>query len=293
MPVHLHNKKRIQEPIVALDMHKDLKSTIQIGKFDSGRFRYRERVEDLAWANVNDTKQFKWKAIMKNVYHNRTEFAGIKIDEKTVVDDGIKNLAVFDSFYPGIHLPIVEWKRLYTMEQRLLKAKGLDLKCNFEKGYTCYHEGKCQHDKFAAFSFNFVADRAYTIKPEEYLIDTSNKNGQDICIVGIQGNLVNATEYILGDLFMQQFYLILDYGKYRFAVNGIYTDIKDIQQYGFRDYDPNAPVNPPTETPRAPVWGYIVGGIVIALAVIAIVFFIVIRVKNNRLQNNLAKYEQL
>jgi len=70
---------------------------------------------------------------MKNVYHNRTEFAGIKIDPKSnvTVDDGIKNLAVFDSFYPGIHLPVIEWKRLYQMEQNLLRNKSLDLKCNF------------------------------------------------------------------------------------------------------------------------------------------------------------------
>jgi len=92
---------------------------------------------------------------------------------------------------------------------------------------------------------------------------------------------------------MQQFYLILDYGRHRFAVNGIYTDIRFIEQYGFRDFDPNpTPVDPETP-PRALVWGYVFVGIVIALAVIAIVGFIIVRIKNNRLQNNLAKYEQL
>lgn len=50
---------------------------------------------------------------MHNVYYNRTEFAGIIDDDGKSVDDGYKNLAVFDSFYPGINLPTIEWKRLY------------------------------------------------------------------------------------------------------------------------------------------------------------------------------------
>jgi hypothetical protein len=51
---------------------------------------------------------------MHDVYYNRSEFANITIDDDgTTVDDGFKNLAVFDSFYPGINLPVIEWTRLY------------------------------------------------------------------------------------------------------------------------------------------------------------------------------------
>jgi hypothetical protein len=56
---------------------------------------------------------------MQNVYYNRTEFAGLIIDG-IMVDDGIKNIAVFDSFYPGINLPVIEWQRLYQNEQKVL-----------------------------------------------------------------------------------------------------------------------------------------------------------------------------
>jgi hypothetical protein len=34
---------------------------------------------------------------------------------------------------------------------------------------------------------------------------------------------------------MQQFYVALDYGNNRFAVNGVYTPTNEIKQYGFRD----------------------------------------------------------
>jgi hypothetical protein len=81
---------------------------------------------------------------MQNVYYNRSEFAGIIIDDGSMVDDGLKNLAVFDSFYPGINLPVIEWQRLYQREQALLAAKGINLKCNFQSSYTCFYEGACQ-----------------------------------------------------------------------------------------------------------------------------------------------------
>lgn len=66
---------------------------------DHGRFRNKlEEIKDLAWVNLNDTNQQKWKALMHNVYYNRSEFAGIVVDDGNTVDDGFKNLAVFDSF---------------------------------------------------------------------------------------------------------------------------------------------------------------------------------------------------
>jgi hypothetical protein len=145
---------------------------------DHGRFRNKlEEIKDLAWVNLNDTNQQKWKALMHNVYYNRSEFAGIVVDDGNTVDDGFKNLAVFDSFYPGINLPVIEWKRLYEQEVKLLAAKGINLKCNFQSSYTCFYEGPCQPQQFAAFGFNFVGDRVYIIQPKDYLISTLNKNG--------------------------------------------------------------------------------------------------------------------
>lgn len=58
---------------------------------DHSRFRFKsEEIKDLAWVKLNDTNQQKWKALMQNVYYNRSEFANITIDDdsKTVVDDG-------------------------------------------------------------------------------------------------------------------------------------------------------------------------------------------------------------
>jgi hypothetical protein len=76
-----------------------------------------ESIENLGWVPVdNKTTEFSWRAMMNNVYYNRSEFAGIPFDD-VYIDDGKKNWAVFDSFYGGIHLPVTEWVRLYTKEQ--------------------------------------------------------------------------------------------------------------------------------------------------------------------------------
>ena len=103
------------------------------------------------------------------------------------------------------------------------------------KSYSCYFEGECQPDKFSSFGFNFVGDRAYILQPKDYLIQNGNSNGLDICQIAIYGNKINATEYILGDVFMQNFYVIMDYENSRFAINGVYTPVKEIGTKGYRD----------------------------------------------------------
>lgn len=143
MPVHLYRRKRIESPIIALDMNLNGKSTMQIGKMNRDKFRYKlEDDKNLTWVKVDSSKSMKWRALMQNVYYNRSEFAGMKIDDEgTVVDDGKKNYAVFDSFFAGIHLPKAEWVKLYKFEQSVLAKQGINLKCSFDSGYSCFYEG--------------------------------------------------------------------------------------------------------------------------------------------------------
>ena len=237
MPVHMKRKKRINRAIVALDMKKGdgQTSTFELGKISTDKFRYKnEQESDLGWISVKtNTTRFSWRSEMKNIFYNRTSFNDTKFEDKSI-DDGFQNMAVFDSFYGGIHLPQTEWKPLMSMEKAALKAKGIDLICN-QKSFSCYYEGQCQPDKFSSFGFNFVGDRAYILQPKDYLIQNGNTNGLDICQIAIYGNKINATEYILGDVFMQNFYVIMDYENSRFAINGVYTPVKEIGTKGYRD----------------------------------------------------------
>jgi hypothetical protein len=89
---------------------------------------------------------------------------------------------------------------------------------------------------------------------------------------------------------MQNFYIILDYENYRFAMNGIFTATGDIKPFGFKDNNSTTPNGPAGGS--SIVWA-VIGSIIGVLAVVAIVGFIIVRMKNSRLQANLAKYEQL
>ena len=179
MPVHMRKKRRINKAIVAIDMKKDdnKASTFELGKLSASKFRYRaEKESELGWIKVNtSTTRFSWRTEMKNIFYNRSSFNDTKFEDKSI-DDGFQNMAVFDSFYGGVHIPVTEWKPLFLMETNALLGKGVDLICNF-KTYSCYHEGKCQPDLFSSFGFNFVGERAYILKPRDYLINTGNKNG--------------------------------------------------------------------------------------------------------------------
>lgn len=91
---------------------------------------------------------------------------------------------------------------------------------------------------------------------------------------------MNETEYILGDVFMQNLYVILDYENSQFAVNGNYILV------------PGKGEKKDRSTSGSMVW-VIIGSVVGVLVLVAIIGFCIVRAKNRRLQSNLAKYETL
>ena len=79
---------------------------------------------------------------------------------------------------------------------------------------------------------------------------------------------------------MQNFYVILDYDNYKFAMNGVYTPTSEIKDFGFRDdgtKDGGA-----TAGSSSIIWA-VIGSIIGVLVVVAIVGFIIVRMKNHRL----------
>lgn len=231
LPIHLKNKGRIRRAFVGIDMHKEpsKQSTLTIGKFDTSKFRNTsEKEADLVWFNVpRNTTRFAWRREMKNSFYNQVSF-----------DDGFVNDATFDSFFDGIHLPMTEWRPLMEAIQRNLTAAGKRyLSCDFETNYTCYYQGTCgmRASDWSSFHFNFVDNRAYEITPSSYLVDFKDADGFNICHIGIYGNKHNASEYILGDVFMQSLYVMLDYENSRFAVNGNYITVESMGDKKRRD----------------------------------------------------------
>ena len=279
IPLHLKKTNKIANAIVSIDMHQDdtHQSTMTMGGFDETKFRNKsEKYSDLKWFDVPPkTSRFAWTREVKNIFYNDKSF-----------DDGYYNTGTFDSFFGGIHLPVAEWTNAFTEIQANLTAAGNSyLNCDMTE-MKCSFSGDCsaKYGDFAHFEFNFVDDRAYTVQPKSYLLDTKDSSGRNTCLVAVYGNKYNATEYILGDVFMQSMYVILDYENSRFAVNGNYTLVDP------KDSKPNRP-DPKDEPASSNATLWIILGV--AFGVIAIVGgYIVFRIKKRRsLEANLAKYE--
>jgi len=202
----------------------------------------------------------------------------------TSFDDGFKNNGIFDSFYSGIHMPTTEWVPLFQAIQANLTGNGNNyLICDMTVTYTCYFRGTCSiHiSDFESVYFNFYADRAYEVKPANYLLDYTDSTGANFCQIQLFGNTKNNTEYILGDSFMESFYVILNYENNAFALNGNYVSVYQVGEKANRD-----------AISSSPLW-IIIGAVAGVLVLVAIIGCIVVRQKNRRLQANLAKYDQL
>lgn len=125
--------------------------------------------------------------------------------------------------------------------------------------------------------------------PAAYLQDGKDSQGRNICKVMVYGNTRHASEFILGDVFMQSLYVILDYENSRFAVNGAYTTVTALDD---KPYRPPTDPETPTDPKGSLVW-IIIGSVVAILVIVAVVGFLIVHRKNRRLQDNLAKYETL
>lgn len=114
------------------------------------------------------------------------------------------------------------------------------------------------------------------------MLDTKDKDGLDVCNLAIYGNWQNKSEYILGDVFMQSVYVVLDYDHNRFALNGNYISVEPmISEKKERNVDKKS---------MSMIW-VIIGSVIGTLVLISIVGFCIVRQKNRRLQANLTKYE--
>lgn len=277
LPIHLKQKGSIKTAIVGIDMHQNTKeqSSLTIGKIDTSKFRNKGETElTLKWFEVPKTStRFAWRREMRNVFYNGASF-----------DDGEINDAVFDSFYGGLLLPLTEWKPLFDQIQANLTKQGKKYLICDDKKYSCHYQGECKYhsDDWESFHFNFIDDRAYSVTPSSYLIDANDDAGYKICNVAVHGNTLHEKEYILGDVFMQSMYVVLDYENSRFAVNGNYITVDKVHE--------KEPKNIPSSGNM--IW-VIIGAVIGVLVVVAITGFIIVKIKNRRLQANLAKYDQL
>jgi hypothetical protein len=253
------------------DPKKD--SFIIFGGYDATRFRNKTDL-NLIWFNVPiNNNRFAWTREVKNVFYGEKSF-----------DDGFVNTGTFDSFEGGLHLPQAEWTKTFTEIITNLTAAGKNyLQCDLT-AMKCNFTGICSANiaDWKNFDLNFEGDRSYIVTPQNYLLDVTDDKSRNWCEVQIFGNVRNATEYLIGDVFMQNMYVILDYENSRFAINGNYRTVEPKGDKPNRD----------DSSSSSSVW-VIIGIVLGAFILIAGIGFVVVRMRNKKLQSNLSKYETL
>jgi hypothetical protein len=61
--------------------------------------------------------------------------------------------------------------------------------------------------------FRFDDDWYFVLSPQHYLIDGNNMGMNGFCVIGIQGGVDDESPYILGNVFLKNFYMIYDLDK--------------------------------------------------------------------------------
>ena len=77
----------------------------------------------------------------------------------------------------------------------------------------CYKYANCNsmYRSLKPISFQFGDGFIFTLQPQEYLIDGFNWGNPGFCIFGIEGLSGDSFPYIIGDMFLKQFYSIYDF----------------------------------------------------------------------------------
>jgi hypothetical protein len=129
---------------------------------------------------------------------------------------------------------------------------------------------------------NFEGTRSYIVTTDNYLVDITDDKSRNFCIVSLFGNTRVPTEYILGDVFMQNMYVVLDYENSRFGINGNYRTVEP------RGDKPDRP----SDEGSISVW-IIIGIFIGAFVIVGAGGLLIARMRNKKLQANLQKYETL
>lgn len=128
-------------------------------------------------------------------------------------------------------------------------------------------------------TIRFNDSNGFVVPPTSYLKDDSTAQGVPICYNMVIGNFLQGNKIVLGDVFMENYQVLYDYGNTTIGFNG--WILQDLPVEPSRR-------NSSTATMLAVILG--VGG---GLIVIFIVAIVCVRRRNARLGSKLDQYNQL
>ena len=189
-----------------------------------------------------------------------------------------------DTFYRAMLIPSTLFPQFMTLVDNSFNktvgpAQGQVFCDDGPANGNCYVENMtCAQARpsFREYYLQLSDLKAYTISPDNYLLDTTLTDSTGVvtnyCELLIQrNNIVNmTTEYVLGMVFLYDYYLVLDFDNLQVGFNGLMIDL--------------TPVVPPSHQ-SFPYWIIIVIVVAIVMLIIAVVMYV--RIRNKRLQGQL------
>lgn len=224
----------------------------------------------------------------------------IKNEDNTtysMIDDSGANVhyteASIDSFYRSILVPTAIFPTFMTLLNKSFNKTGPSagaIFCNDKPGNgNCWVQGKtCDEVKsgFRDIVLEFSDLRGYPITPDSYLLDSTGASPDgsstiNYCNILFQRNNVldHTNEYVLGTIFMFNYYLVFDFENQQIGFNG--------RSYDFSESRPDAPSG-----------GFpflIVILIAAGVVLLAVIACVCVKMRNKKLEDQLTKqgYENL
>ena len=218
----------------------------------------------------------------------------IRYDSKsanfTSLNDTFTRNARLDTAFPGVAVPHSLWPNVKTYLLGSIKLpENSALDCGNEQPFLGenYHycsiaNTTCEKLTLGDISLQFSGFEAYTYPSSSYattrthlINETINMTFCDIQLFGNQD--LEEDYYMLGDRFMQNYYILFNYTNNSVGFNGPYYTAEQIIDKP--DYVPEAPV--------MPLWAVILIACVVVGIVLAICVCLYIRQKNNSLRSKL------
>ena len=158
----------------------------------------------------------------------------LKYNGKSIFTSAV-NYAIFDSGTSFIYLPKTDWD---AFNSSISQVEGLNCSTHVKHGVDQYCKSKtktCEQLKDDLGSLKFkLQSVTYTIPPKGFLLD--NILGAK-CVVGVSYISDSNNMVILGDTFMRNFYVSLEYENYRIGLainkNAPWSNIEINLKFGF------------------------------------------------------------
>lgn len=168
-------------------------------------------------------------------------------------------------------MPAFEFGKFATHFQ----TKYKDVTCLLDEAHgNCYFFGPCaaREKEFSPFILQLADTKGFSIPASSYLIDKKTQQGQDGCLIGVQRSKDN--DFVLGEVFIQNYYTVLDFENKRVGFNGdLFVEGLPLKKF--------------------PLWAIIVIAVAGAGIVLAIAICVVVRHRNKNLKSKLGEYNEI